>query len=80
MAEAIEIERCDYCGLEIGEDDEGANSGTCEACWYGMRLDPEGWQARMVAMDRKVVYVGGCLVMNNAIICRNPFEPVIDNG
>lgn len=81
---------CRYCGGPDEEDGLPTNSGTCGWCYYGMRLNPEEWEAEMLASGRPVKHVGGCVHVvipeltdrhgvthTNvpAIQCRNPFEP-----
>lgn len=72
------MEPCDYCGGPVGE--EGVGSGTCEGCWYGMRLVPEEWEQRLREAGRAPTYQGGCVHVpleggGYAIACRNGFLP-----
>ena len=68
---------CDFCGDPVGF--EGAHSGVCEHCWYGMRLDAEHWQATLKAKGREVHYHGGCALIledgRQVLISRNPYAP-----
>lgn len=67
-------EPCRYCGDPVGE--EGARSGTCDHCWYGMRLAPDEWEAEMKAKGREVHYQRGCLpIEGGGFMCRNPWAP-----
>lgn len=61
---------CDICG----STDETVSSGLCDGCWYGMRMEPEEWAARLKAQGIEVVHQGGCLERGGAIVCRNPYR------
>lgn len=37
---------CRFCGGEV-DPVEAGDSDTCEACWYGMRLEPKAFERRM---------------------------------
>lgn len=77
---------CDYCGGSLEPDER--DSGTCDGCWYGMRLEPEAWEARLAAIGRKPIYCGGCVPFATqhgmvGIACRSPYAPplkVVDGG
>lgn len=63
---------CEYCGGPEGE--EGAGTGVCEGCYYGMRLCPEDWEAEMKKAGREVHYQGGCVPLGDGgFYCRNPY-------
>ena len=69
---------CKYCGGPEGE--EGAGTGVCEGCYYGMRLEPEVWEARMRELGKEPKHRGGCIVTQHgdgvvSISCRDPYEP-----
>lgn len=69
---------CDYCGGEL--EPEEVSSGTCDPCWYGMRLEPERWKKRLKVIGREPKYQGGCVPVGlpnggAAILCRNGYAP-----
>jgi hypothetical protein len=39
---------CKFCKREV--DPEMGDSDTCDSCWYGMRLDPDEFEANMEAL------------------------------
>jgi len=70
--------RCRFCGHVV--EPENSGSMTCDGCWYGMRLDPDGWVERLSAQGVAPRYRGGCVLGTNglghaAIMCRDPFVP-----
>ncbi len=66
--------QCKICGepCDCLQDDDPC--GACDECYYGMRLDPERWEARLKAKGIKVTYRGGCIpVGGGGIMCRDPY-------
>jgi hypothetical protein len=63
---------CAICGMRDPENirQEG---DLCDACWYGMRLEPERWEQEMVERGVVVEYRGGCVPFNGGIACRDPY-------
>lgn len=76
---------CRICG-GIDPDNINEPGQLCDGCYFGMRMDPEGWAAGMQARGIEVEYTGGCHmepvvdkdgnVVGSAIACFDPYKKV----
>lgn len=48
---------CRFCLAPL--EPEHVQSGLCDGCWYGMRLEPEQWCERLESIGRPVREVNG---------------------
>lgn len=48
---------CRWCGHKL--ENEHRNSGTCDGCWYGMKLVPKDWCAALKKRGREPRVVNG---------------------
>ena len=64
---------CEICEKEDGEVNE--NNPLCDFCWYGMRMDPEGWKAELAKQGIEVERSMGCQpIPGVGIVCGNPWK------
>lgn len=78
---------CKFCKLEV-DPVECGDSDVCESCWYGMRLEPEEFEARMARLGVQLADGGhGFQAIDDGSIVhlnRDPFrlasEPAPDNA
>lgn len=73
-------ETCIYYGDPIVPETEG-DTDTCDACWYGMRMDPEHWKREHLAPRGRTAQKGpGCVPFGEpggmtGWLCMSPYLP-----
>ena len=65
--------QCGICGDDLGFEGRDADE-LCDGCWWGMRLDPDGWKAELEKRGIKVERTGGCLRAGSSILCMNSYS------
>ncbi len=69
--------KCNICDRETDLDLEG---DTCDRCWYGMRMDPNGWKKEMVKEGIEIERGMGCVPTESGFICGDPYRKKVDDG
>jgi hypothetical protein len=63
---------CHICG-SLDPENIRQQGDVCDGCWYGMRMDPENWEAGLKERGIDVHYQGGCVPFEGGIACRDPY-------
>lgn len=67
-----EKEKC-ICSICDRIDETG--TGTCDSCYYGMRLDPEEWIKKMGELGIEIERHIGCVPLpGGGFACGNPYR------
>jgi len=65
------MKRCKICRIRLTEEE----AGTCDPCWYGMRLDAKNWIEDLKARGIEVERGMGCVpVPGVGFVCGDPYR------
>lgn len=60
---------CNICGEWISRGDN-----QCDWCWYGMRMDPDGWRVELKERGIETERDIGCVPTPYGFMCGNPYR------